>query len=342
VDPEGFYMAFEDLPMSPADWHLTGVPGNTAMNDGDFNDFVFYVSGISCLGGGMPCDTGLQGACSVGRTDCAAEGAVGMCRPIITAGAELCDNVDNDCNGVADDGMGLCPGTQVCDKGTCVEACGTGEFRCDPGYTCKAGHCIDDICADVECPAGQACRDGMCLNACDGVVCPAGEECQLGRCVDPCKAVECPAGKVCERGLCVSDCSCRGCKDGLECGADGRCADPLCVGVTCEAGLKCAGGNCVDPCDGVVCPGGGACVNGACQMGTGIPGGGGSAPVIDLPGGLDLGGSTNGSGTPKGSRTARAPGCACEVVGATRTGNTALLLGTFGAILAMARRRRKH
>jgi MYXO-CTERM domain-containing protein len=343
VDPEGFYMAFEDLPMSPADWRESG---GMYKNDGDFNDFVFYVSGISCLGGGQPCDTGMQGACSVGRTDCAAEGTVGMCRPIIAAGPELCDNVDNDCNGLADDGEGLCPATQVCDKGTCVEACGTGEFRCDPGFTCKEGHCVDDACAAVECPAGQACRNGTCMNACDGVVCPTGEECQLGRCVNPCKAVECSAGKVCERGLCVSDCSCRGCDDGLECGADGRCTDPRCVGVVCDAGMTCVAGACVDPCEGVVCPGGGACVNGACQMGTGMPGSGGSTPGIDLPGGLDLGGSSNGSGansaTNGGGRTAKAPGCACEVVGGTRAGNAALLLAGFGAFLAMARRRRAN
>ena len=60
VDPEGFYIAFEDLPMSTADWKVTGVPGNMGTNDGDFNDFVFYISGIGCQGGGMPCDTGLE------------------------------------------------------------------------------------------------------------------------------------------------------------------------------------------------------------------------------------------------------------------------------------------
>ena len=63
VDPEGFYLAFEDLPMSADDWKQTGVPGNTATNDGDFNDFIFYVSGLGCDGGGDPCDTGLLGAC---------------------------------------------------------------------------------------------------------------------------------------------------------------------------------------------------------------------------------------------------------------------------------------
>src|SRR5690606_10834126 len=123
VDPEGFYLAFEDLPMSAEDWHKTGVPGNMATNDGDFNDFVFYVTGLGCEGGGDACDTGLLGACSLGRTDCAAQGQTGMCRPIIQPGAEICDNVDNDCNGSVDDGEGLCPDDLVCDKGSCVEPC---------------------------------------------------------------------------------------------------------------------------------------------------------------------------------------------------------------------------
>jgi MYXO-CTERM domain-containing protein len=355
VDPEGFYMAFEDLAMSKEDWHSTGVPGNNAMNDGDFNDFVFFVSGISCMGGGQACDTGLQGACSVGRTDCATEGTTGMCRPIINPGTEICDNVDNDCNGIADDGEGLCPGTEVCDKGVCVGACGTGEFRCDPGFTCKTGHCIEDACADIMCAAGQACRNGTCMNACDGVTCPSGQECQLGRCVDPCKAVTCTGGKVCERGLCVSDCSCRGCKDGLTCGADGRCSDPACAGVTekCAAmGMTCVAGNCVDPCAGVVCPGGAACQNGGCQApGTGsgnAPGEGPGGITIDpnLPGGGITLGGTNGSGPGANNgtgatRVTTAPGCACTVVGQSPAGGAALLLSGLGAVFAMARRRRR-
>jgi MYXO-CTERM domain-containing protein len=342
ADPEGFYMAFEDLPMSPSDWHESG---GMYKNDGDFNDFVFYVSGISCLGGGQPCDTGMQGACSVGRTDCAVEGTTGMCRPIISAGAELCDNVDNDCNGIADDGEGLCPGTQVCDEGSCVEACGTGEFRCEPGFSCEAGHCVEDACAGMSCPAGQACRSGQCQNACDGVVCPIGEECQLGRCVDPCKTVECPGGKVCERGLCVSDCSCRGCDEGLECGADGRCTDPKCVGVECPTGQKCSAGACVDTCAGVMCPGGGACVNGACQMGTGGTSSTAGSGGIDLGGSLSLGGSKNsGPGANPGSgggAVVKDPGCACRAAGAPER-RMGLMLALVGAGLAFGRRARRR
>lgn len=347
ADPEGFYMAFEDLPMSPEDWRKSG---GMYENDGDFNDFVFYVSGISCLGGGQPCDSGLQGACSVGRTDCAVEGMTGMCRPIINPGAELCDNVDNDCNGLVDDGEGLCPAGQVCDKGSCVEACGTGEFRCDVGLTCKAGFCIEDACADKTCEAGQVCRDGECKNPCDGVICPSGQECQLGRCVDPCAAVECPAGKVCERGLCVSDCSCRGCDEGLECAADGRCTDPRCVGVNCEAGQKCVEGACVDACAGVVCPNGGECVNGSCQMGNGT---GGSSSTggdggINLGGSLSFGGKGSGSGNngngngKPGNRGANDPGCACAVAYSSPAGSAALLVAGLAAFAGALRRRRRR
>jgi len=48
LDQNGFFLAFEDLPMSEEDWTETGTPGNLATNEGDFNDFVFYVSGDGC------------------------------------------------------------------------------------------------------------------------------------------------------------------------------------------------------------------------------------------------------------------------------------------------------
>jgi len=46
ADPTAIYLAFEDLPMSPADWHQTGSLGSQYMNDGDFNDSVFFISGL--------------------------------------------------------------------------------------------------------------------------------------------------------------------------------------------------------------------------------------------------------------------------------------------------------
>jgi len=46
VDPTAIYLAFEDLPMSTADWHQTGSSASALTNDGDFNDFVFFISGL--------------------------------------------------------------------------------------------------------------------------------------------------------------------------------------------------------------------------------------------------------------------------------------------------------
>jgi hypothetical protein len=49
VDPSATYLAFEDLPMSAADWRDSG---GVERNDSDFNDAVFYISG---LGAGASC-----------------------------------------------------------------------------------------------------------------------------------------------------------------------------------------------------------------------------------------------------------------------------------------------
>lgn len=360
VDPEGFYLAFEDLPMSADDWHETGVPGNMATNDGDFNDFVFYVTGLGCEGGGDACDTGLLGACSLGRTDCAAEGQTGMCRPIIQPGGEICDNVDNDCDGNVDNGEGLCPDDLVCDKGSCVEPCGGGEFACDAGLTCNSQRiCIDALCAEVVCEAGEACREGVCKSACEGVTCPVGQECQLGRCVNPCAGIECPAGRVCDHGLCLSNCSCRGCAEGLTCADDGRCIDPACDDVTCDDGLLCQLGQCVDPCAGVVCPGGGVCTNGSCSDpvtgNTAAAASSGSGGTFSIDGGSAISGISSATTSPNGSSASATSGgdggssnrgagedsggCSCRVAGNDSRSLPLFALFLGAGVVALGRRR---
>ena len=52
-----YYIAFEDLPMPASGWKDDGC-------DGDFNDFVFYVTGLDCEGGGVDCPTGMPGVCA--------------------------------------------------------------------------------------------------------------------------------------------------------------------------------------------------------------------------------------------------------------------------------------
>jgi MYXO-CTERM domain-containing protein len=355
VDPGGFYMAFEDLPMSAADW-TKGTDGKPGA-DGDFNDFVFYVSGLTCAGGNLPCNTGQLGACSVGKTDCAPEGQMSVCRPVIQKGPEVCDNVDNDCDGMIDNGDGLCPTDKpICFQGTCVGTCSNGEFPCPSGLSCDdSGHCADPACAAKTCPAGTACRAGECVEPCSGVVCPYGQSCQLGTCVDPCKSVTCPADRVCEKGLCLSKCDCRGCDTGLSCGADGRCVDEKCATKSCANGTVCKGGDCIDPCVGVVCPHNGTCNLGTCTAGVDDPGtgatGSGATGNVDFNAGgpgLSFGGSGlsyGGNGTVGPGRDKPGPttakGCGCRVGGDTDAPSTKLawLGALLGLGLVLQRRR---
>ena len=348
VDSGGFYMAFEDLAMPADDWKGKGA-------DGDFNDFVFYVSGLTCAGGNLPCDTHLQGACSAGRTDCAAEGETPACRPVIQAGPEVCDNVDNDCDGVIDNGAGLCSGDKpICFQGMCVGTCNNGEFPCPIGLTCDdSGHCTDKDCASVSCMPGTACRGGKCVDPCDGVTCPYPQSCQLGQCVDPCKGVSCPADRVCEKGLCLSKCDCRGCDSGLTCANDGRCVDAACANVHCDAPLQCQAGQCVDPCVGVTCPNGATCKDGMCPItmpGTGNTGNEPGNPPISFAGGdtgLNFGGAPGSGGAGSSAGPGRnAPGveskgCGCRVGGDTDSSWTKLAwVGALFALgLAFQRRR---
>jgi hypothetical protein len=165
-----YYLAFED-------WE--GANDSTWLeNDGDFNDKVFRISGVSCQGGGEPCDTGKLGVCAAGLTECQPGGEL-ACRQQTPEQPEECDNFDNDCNGQVDDGENLCDPGEVCFRGTCVPACNNTEFPCQGDLVCHDSLCISPACLNVECDIGKVCRAGECVGACDGVVCPLGQICDL-------------------------------------------------------------------------------------------------------------------------------------------------------------------
>ena len=92
VTPEKFYFAWEDT--------YSG-------SNGDFTDFVSGVSGVQCSGGGALCDTGKQGVCAAGITQCS-QGVLG-CVQLFQPGAEQCNGIDDDCDGAIDEGA-TCPG----------------------------------------------------------------------------------------------------------------------------------------------------------------------------------------------------------------------------------------
>jgi hypothetical protein len=348
--PNAYYIGFEDLPMGPSSTgpnNFGTIPGQTLSCDGDFNDFVYFLSGLTCDGGGTACDTGMPGVCSAGLNECVT-GTTLRCKATVTASSEVCDGLDNDCNGMVDD-KAPCPNNQVCDRGICVPPCSNTEFPCAPGDTCVEGLCVEKACVGVDCAPGQTCKGGVCAGPCDGVKCPGGQVCRVGRCVDPCDGVTCDADRVCVGGVCVPSCKCAGCASGKACDVSGHCLDTSCVGKTCGATELCAAGTCTDRCAGAVCPAGETCTAGACveapkpdggaPPATGTAGASsGTGDFIGVGGGA---GSTTGApgspGAPDGAvneKITPGNGCRCDAGPGAGGGWLALL-----ALAALVRRR---
>jgi hypothetical protein len=319
-----FYLGFEDLDF--LDDPVNGVNGN----DLDYEDFLFRFTGISCLGAGEPCTIATnEGICQLGVKECDGQGNLG-CKPLASPGqvAERCDGLDNNCNGVVDDGA-PCPAGQICDRGRCTRFC-VEELPCGGGLVCDRGRCVEPGCEGKTCPPNQVCRKGACKSPCEGITCPSPSICSGGLCVDPCAGVSCGAKKTCVNGACVASCECQPCTSGKACAAQsGQCVDPGCENMTCGAGDVCKAGRCVPACTGAVCPTGQRCEAGACAD---IP----PDPVPDLGGGArDLAAPEEGGGS------AAIGGCSCQVgqageAGAGATGISGLLL----AVAVLCRRGR--
>jgi len=218
---------------------------------------------VLCPEAGEPCDTGLLGVCADGVTECP-DGTTPLCSEILGASEEICDNLDNDCDGEVDEGEGLCLTWQVCDRGFCIDRC--SEFGCPTGYFCDTGTglCTDADCVGVVCPPGERCIDGVCVDPCDGVACPCDTVCMSGRCLDLCDYLTCDECTVCESGECVVRCEFEDCPTGWACGTDSHCIESACMGVTCGTGDICVAGSCVDGCIDAVCPPGEICEDCAC------------------------------------------------------------------------------
>jgi hypothetical protein len=129
------------------------VEPSTEVCDGQDNDCNGIVDDGN-PGGGEPCFTNQLGVCAEGVTAC--EGGEIVCVPLVEPTPEVCDGLDNDCNGVVDNGN---PGGG--------EACDTGEPGvCGPGTT----QCIEGevVCLGNAGPTSELC-DGQ-DNDCDGEI----------------------------------------------------------------------------------------------------------------------------------------------------------------------------
>ncbi|MEE2789698.1 MAG: thrombospondin type 3 repeat-containing protein, partial [Myxococcota bacterium] len=207
------------------------------------------------------CQTADSGDCNSGTLVC--RNGVFVCEGTGEGRPEICDGLDNDCDGIADEevrGEGdICATGDPGDCASGTQRCVLGEFSCDP-----INNRSDEVCdgSDNDCDGtideglrnacgtcGAPLNDGCngIDDDCDGTVdenaaCPDPEICIEGECWQPCAAGECANGYVCR---------------------DGYCVDP-CLQITCEFGDQCVDGECSNPCEGVACPAGEICAEGVC------------------------------------------------------------------------------
>jgi len=230
------------------------------------------------------------GACMAGVFRCVSGAEI--CIGEVPPGTEICDCLDNDCDGSVDEESSgsLCGAAAICDPTVCdcASECQETEF----GFLCPAGsfaqvtggscYCVPVRCDAATCggetqldtdgttplcaPSADGvapcvCRANTCTFACDGVSCAGGTVCDpsdpSGRCVeDSCRGLGCASGEVCDTstGTCEADpCVTAGCMADEAC-SDGVCRGS-CAGVTCAGETRCSGGECVaNLCAGVACP----------------------------------------------------------------------------------------
>ncbi|MCD6498938.1 MAG: DUF4114 domain-containing protein [Deltaproteobacteria bacterium] len=230
--------------------------------DGRDNDCDGVVDNDDPGGGGV-CGITNEGICSLGAIHCIA-GAL-QCDGAVGPVSEICDCVDNDCDGQTDNGD-LCPPGSQCVDCACRISCSEGEFQCPGGMACQDGYCVQTACYGVSCPEGQICQDGQCVDLCDIVQCTDDEICEKGQCIEnSCYGLGCPDGQVCRDATCIDDpCAQVTCSDHQFC-RQGECVN-TCEHVVCSAGQSCKDGICSqDPCVDKDCGWGNRCRDGVCE-----------------------------------------------------------------------------
>ena len=168
--------------------------------------------------------------------------------PDFSAQDDTCDDVDNDCNGTADEDFdapadvqdGVCAGsTKVCNGGV------VGE----PDYTTLAGYdAVDSACdnVDSDCDGGADEDFSQLADLQDGVCAGAGKVCNGGVVQEPDYSVHNALYELDEATCDGNDNDCDGAPDegGALCGAQLVCDGGACVADGDEDGVADVGDNC--------------------------------------------------------------------------------------------------
>jgi alpha-tubulin suppressor-like RCC1 family protein len=251
-------------------------------------------------GSGVACATGKVGACAAGTTVCS--GGQLSCSQNVQPHAETCNGLDDDCNGVVDDGnpggaqacntglLGACAaGTTVCSGGllSCHQLVQPGPENCDGLLDENCDGHVDEGCGCVN-GATQGCYGGAA--ATQGVgACHAGTQTCIAGNWGPCGGQVLPSTEIC---------------DGVDNDCDGQVDDGLGI-------IACGQGQCARTAP--------ACVNG--QAGTCTPG----APSAETCDGLD----NDCDGVVDNGNPGGAQACATGKLGVCGAGTTACVAGAL-------------
>jgi hypothetical protein len=216
-----------------------------------------------------PAGTEGVGGCQGGHQTCNASSEWGTeCVGQTLPSQELCNGLDDNCNGVVDDGA-QCGSGFACLNGVCINSACGAEVPCREGYLCSndtSGVCLLTTCgtSGQACAPGAVCDSGTCHSPNDGLHCGPGSKMAGGFCTGgACYEKPCPDGGHCQDGTaCVPGVVCAdtglACPGAQICQNGGCVADP-CAGVVCPGGTFCRGGDCVQSCAFVSCSGSQAC-----------------------------------------------------------------------------------
>ncbi len=218
---------------------------STEVCDGIDNDCNGNVDGglsRSCYTG--PAGTIGVGICHGGTQSCSL-GSWGTCSGQVTPGTEICNGLDDNCNGQPDEGATICPSGQACVSGVCTNKCGNSVI--DSGEQCDTG------ASRGPCPAtcSLSCTLNSCANPCGNGILDAGEACDYSIAGSTCCSLSCSfliSGTLCRAQVDVCDVpeTCSGTQSicpndakriaGTECRSSAGACDPF---ESCTGGNSC-------------------------------------------------------------------------------------------------------